>query len=124
MGLTAVGAKAGSEVGADEKLIAGEKLCSQVSEDVAGVFGGEVADAGADVEGQGACVGKAIEGEGLGGVVGNLTSNGDARDISSDVFSGGEEGGLGDVDGLVNDCALTANSSGQKDAGLSGSACA
>src|ERR1700727_1847581 len=95
------GAKAGSEIGAEEELVAGEELGAEVSQHVACGFGREVADAGTDVEGEGAGVGEAVEREGLGSVVGDLTSNDDAGDVGADVFGGGGEGGLGYIDGLI-----------------------
>ena len=61
--LLRVGLCAGAEVGAEEEGVAGEELGAEVAEDVTSVFGGEVADAGADVEGQGAGVGEAVERE-------------------------------------------------------------
>ena len=117
------GAEAGSEIGAEEELVAGEELGAEVSEDVARGFGREVADAGTDVEGEGAGVGEAVEREGLGGVVGDLT-NGNAGDVGADVFGGGGEGGLGYIDGLVDDGALAADGGGKEDASFSGGACA
>ena len=71
---------AGGEVGAEEEGVAGEELGAEVGEDVVGVVGGEVADAGADVEGEGAGVGQAVEGKASAGVVGDLDADGDAGD--------------------------------------------
>ena len=113
---------AGSEVGAEEEGVAGEELGAEVAEDVAGVGGGEVADAGADVEGEGAGVGEAIEGQAFAGVVGDLDADGDTGDVALDVFSGFGEGGGGDVDGLVDDASLLADGGGEEDAGLGGGA--
>ena len=55
---------AGREVGAEQEGVAGLELGAQVGEDGAGLGGGEVADAGADVEGEDAGVGGALEAEG------------------------------------------------------------
>ena len=116
--------RAGAEVGAEEEGVAGEELGAEVAEDVAGGRGGEVADAGTDVEGEGAGVGEAVFGEGLAGVVGDLTADGDAGDVGEDVFAGSVEGGLGDVYGLVDDVSLMADGGSEEDAGLGGGACA
>jgi len=115
---------AGTEVGAEEEGVAGEELGAEVAEDLAGVRWGEVADAGADVQGQGAGVGEAVEGEGFAGVVGNLDADGDAGDVAEDVVAGCVEGALGDVYRLVDDASLLANGCGEEDAGLGGGACA
>ena len=48
-------------------------------------------------------LGRRFRGEWLAGVVGDLTADGDAGNVGEDVFAGGVEGGLGDVDGLVDD---------------------
>jgi len=93
-----------------------------VGEGVVGVGGGEVADAGADVEGEGAGVGEAVEGEAFAGVVGYLDADGDPGDILADVFAGFDEGGGGDVYGLVDDASLLAHGGGEEDAGLGGGA--
>ena len=61
---------AGGEIGAEEELVSGLELRAEVDEDLRGVGGGEVADAGADVEGKSAGVGEAVFGQGLSGVVG------------------------------------------------------
>ena len=100
----------------------GRSWARRLREDVVGVGGGEVADAGADVEGEGAGVGEAIEGEGFAGVVGDLDADGDAGDVVEDVFGGFGEGGVGDVDGLVDDASLLADGGGEEDAGLGGGA--
>ena len=119
-GFVRVRLSAGAEVGAEEEGIAGEELGAEVAEDVARVFGGEVADAGADVEGQGAGVGKPVEGEGLAGVVGYLDADGDTGEVGEDVFAGSGEGGLGDVNGLIDDASLLADGFGEEESGLGG----
>jgi len=93
-GLIGVGAAAGCEIGAKKQGVAGEKLSAQVAEDISCVLGGEVADAGTDVERQGAGVGEAIEGEGLAGVISYLNADGDAGDAADDVVGSLSERGL------------------------------
>src|SRR6266851_7233637 len=105
---------AGAEVGSEQKDVAGEELGAEVAEDIGCVAGGEVADAGADVEGEGAGVGETVEGQTLAGVVGDLNADNNARDVGADVGAGGGEGGLGDVDGLVDDASLLANGSAEQ----------
>ncbi len=112
-GLVGVGATVRGEIRAEKQSIAGEELGAEVAEDVSCVFGGEVADAGADVEGQGAGVGEAVERQGFAGVVGYLDADGDAGDVAEDVVGGFGERGLGDVDGLVHDASLLADSFGR-----------
>ena len=87
-----------------------------------GFLGGEVADAGADVEGEGTGVGQAVEGERLSGVVGYLDADSDAREVGQDVFAGGGEGGFGDINGLVDDASLLADCLGEEEAGFGGGA--
>src|SRR6266851_395985 len=115
---------AGNEVGAEQKFVAGEELGAEVAEDLGCVAGGEVADAGADVEGEGAGIGETVEGQTLAGVVGDLNADNNARDVGADVLAGRRERGRGDVDGLVDDASLPADCGGEEDSGLGGGACA
>ena len=57
---------AGGEVGAEQEGVAGLEVGAEAAEDGVGFFGGEVADAGADVEGEDAgAVGEARAAESL-----------------------------------------------------------
>ena len=83
---------ADAEVGAEEEGVSGQELRAEVLENAARGRRGEVADAGTDVEGEGAGVGEAVFREGLAGVVGYLGADGHAGDVGEDVVGGGGEG--------------------------------
>src|ERR1700722_10000434 len=83
-----------------------------------GVSRCEVTDTRPDVERKGAGVGEAIQGEGMGSIVGNLTADGHAGDLVADVEGGLSERGLRDVDGLIDDGALAPYDGREKDACL------
>ena len=110
--------RAGGQVGAQQKGVAGLELGSEVEEYLAGLFGGEVADAGADVEGEHAGVLRADEGDGLGDVVGELGKDGYAGDLGFEGGLGFGEAGVRDVDGLVRHVGLAADGGAEEDAGL------
>jgi hypothetical protein len=97
-----------------------EQLGAKVLEDGAGFCRREVADAGTDIEGEGAGVEESVERERLRSVVGDLTANGDAGDESADVLCGSNESGLGDVDRLVDDGVLATDSGREENACLGG----
>ena len=115
--------RAGGEVGAEEEGIAGLELAAEVLEDGAGFRGGEVADAGADVEGEDAGVVGTSEVDWFGNVIGDLGTNGEIGDRSFECFGFGEAGGAY-VDGLVEEAGLGASGGAEEDAGLGGGACA
>ena len=98
--------RAGGEVDAEQESVAGVELGAEAGEDSAGLRGGEVADAGADVEGENAGVGRALNADGVGDVVGDARVDGDAGDAALDGGAGLVEGGGADVDGLVEDVRL------------------
>ncbi len=110
---------AGGQVGAEEEGVAGVELGAEVGEDALGFGGGEVADAGADVEGQDLVVGGALEGDGVGDVVGDLGVDVDAGDRLLEGLSLLETAGA-DVDGLVEDAVLGGGGGSEEDAGLGG----
>ena len=97
---------AGCEVGAEQQGVAGSELGAEAGEDLAGFGGGEVADAGADVEGENAGVGRALDADGVGDVVGDAWADGDTGDGEFDLGAGLVECGGADVDGLVEDVRL------------------
>ena len=99
-------AGAGGEIDAEEERVAGFEVGAEVGEDGDLFLGTEVADAGADVEREDGVVGRAGDGEGFGGVVGDLWGYGDAGDVGGDGGGGFVEGGGADVDGLVEQALL------------------
>ena len=114
---------AGREVGAEEERVAGLELGAKADEDVAGLCGGEVADAGADVEREDAGVGRSRSMRtAVGDVVGDLAADGDAGDGALDLVACFVERGGADVDGLVEDGGLAVTEGAEKDAGLGGGA--
>ena len=60
----------------------------------------------------------------LAGVVGDLTSHGDAGDVREDVLTGLGQRGLRDIDGLIDDASLLPHRGGEQNSGLGGGACA
>ena len=114
--------RARSEVGAEQQRISRSELAAEVLEETCGFGGGEVADAGADVEGKGAGVAGACEGERIGNVVGDLGVNGDAGDTSSEVAGCLVECSRGDIDGLIEDASLLPDGFAEEDASLGGGA--
>jgi len=115
---------AGREVSAKKERISGAELGAEVAEEIGGLGGGEVADAGADVEGKDPDAVRTGKGERLGGVVGDLWLDGDAGDVGLEVGSRLIEGAWGDIYGLVEDASLPLDRGGEEDAGLGGGACA
>ena len=112
------GAGVGGEVGAEQEHVAGEKLGAKVGEDGSGGVGGEVADAGADIEGEGAGVAETVKRKAFAGVVGDLDAHGDAGDVGANAAAGLAECGGGDVYRLVDDGSLPTDGGGEEDAGL------
>src|SRR5258707_5505442 len=89
---------AGYEVGAEEQRVAGQQLRAQVAENLRRVLWREVADAGANVQGQSPGVGQPVERERLAGVIGHLTTHGDAGDVPEDIVTGLCKSSLRDID--------------------------
>jgi hypothetical protein len=117
---------AGGEVGAEEEGVAGLEVGAEAAEDGVGFLRREVADAGADVEGEDASPGvgaggKMLEGVGLGNVVGYLGLDLEAGDVGSEAF-GGFEGGGADVEWLVEEVGLEAGGGLEEEARLGGAA--
>src|ERR1039458_2318834 len=104
------------------RRVAGGEFGAEAGEDLAGFGGGEVADAGADVEGENAGVGRALDADRFGDVVGDLGADGDAGDVAFDGFAGFVEGGGADVDGLVEDVRLLPREGAEEDSGFGGRA--
>ena len=127
-GLGRAGVGAGGEVGAKEQAVSGMELRAEVGQEPGGFRGREVADAGADIEGEDAGVlgadAGAGQGEGFYSVVGDLRADSDAGDVGFDVGGGFVERAPGDVDGLVEDSTLAADGCLEEDAGLGGGSCA
>ena len=94
---------------------------AEIGEDGAGFFGREIADAGADVEGEDTAVGLAVDAVTLGDVVGDLGTDGELGDVGFEL-DGFVEGGGADVDGLVDDFVLEAGGGFEEDAGFGGGA--
>jgi hypothetical protein len=94
------------------------ELGAQAVEQGAGFGGGEVADAGADVEREDSGVGRTLDGEGFGDVVGDARADGDLGYCAFDTVAGGFECGGADVDGLIEDGGLAAGERAEEDAGL------
>ena len=112
----------GGQVDAEEQGVAGREFGAEAGEDLAGFVGGEVADAGADVEGENFGVGRALDADRVGDVVGDAGADGDAGDVAFDGFAGFVERGGADVDGLVEDVGLEAGESAEEDSGFGGRA--
>ena len=113
---------AGGEVRAEEEGVARGEVGAETAEDGGGLGGREVADAGADVKGEDAAAVGALEGVGLGDVVGDLGMDEDAGDGGGEVGGGFGECGGADVDGLVEDLGLEAGGGLEEEAGLGGGA--
>ncbi len=63
---------AGREIRAEDERVAGLEVGAKADEDVAGLCGGEVADAGADVEREDFGAGLAVDADRVGDVVGDV----------------------------------------------------
>jgi hypothetical protein len=113
---------AGGEIDAEEQSVAGLEMAAEGAEDGRGFGGGEVAYAGADVEGEDFFVLRTLEGVGLGNVVGDLGVDADAGDGGGEVGGGFVERGGADVDGLVEDFGLEVSCCEEEEAGFGGGA--
>ena len=114
--------RAGCEVGAEEESVSGGEMRAEAAQDGDGLGVREVADAGADVEGEDAVVVGAVEGVAFGDVVGNLGLDDDAGNVGGEGGGGFVECRRADVDGAVEDLRLEADGGLEKEAGLGGGA--
>jgi hypothetical protein len=86
-------------------------------------FGGrEVADAGANIEGENVGVGRALDADCVGDVVRDAGADGDAGDGALDGIAGLVQGSGTDIDGLVEDIRLEASEGTEEDSGFGGGA--
>jgi len=86
--------------------------------------GSKVANARANVKCQRAGVGKAIEGQGFTGVVGDLGADRNVGDVAENIFASGGKSRFRDIDGLVDDTALLTDGGAEKQTSLGRGACA
>ena len=101
-------------------MVAGAELRAEIAQDAARLGGREVADAGADVEGEHAAPGLALDADWLEDVVSDLRQNGDTRNHGFDVAAGFLESRRTDVDGLVEHLVLRGSGGLKQESGLGG----
>ena len=112
----------GTEVGAEEESVAGLEVGAEALEDGRRFGWGEVADAGADVEGEDAAAFGALDCVLLGNIVSGLRLDEEAGDGGGEGCGGFVECGGADVDRLVEDDGLEAGGGVEEEAGLGGGA--
>ena len=106
------------KVGAQQQRIAWQQLRAKIAQNLTRGLRREVADAGTDVKRQSPGVEQAIQWKRFAGVIGHLTTNGDAGNVLEDVLRSLSQGSLRDIDWLINDASLLTNCGGEQNPGL------